>query len=324
MTQVPGFEIRTTISPTPNFFRRIHYMAASMRRLGPKMVDHEIVVSVGGGVGRDNLHRSQPWSNLYPIVWRWVDPEAYARRGYEATNRDRYLHMGRASLVMLADADVIFIDDFGDLLAELEHGPAICGVMAHISPFMKVRQRSPRTWWRLLAQAFDMPELPFDCTHSGWQSMFKDEDYRHSPIYLNGGMIVGPVELMERMFALMPAAAEAVERVIRSTFRPQLARTLAMYKAGLPGRVLPLRYNYPNDERLEDTHVGELADLRILHYLRKRVIHRDRDFMSTDSVARLVARTDLSGANERLRCLLAELHDVVAAEAGECGTRGDE
>ncbi len=82
-------EIRTTISPTPHFLRRIHYMAASIRQLGGKLADHEIVVSVGGNEEPENLYRTQPWSNLYPILWRWVDPKAYARHGLKATGRDR-------------------------------------------------------------------------------------------------------------------------------------------------------------------------------------------------------------------------------------------
>ena len=249
-------------------------------------------MSVGGDAHRVNLYRTEPWSNLYPILWRWVEPSRYASFGYEATNRDRYWHMGRAGLIMLADADVIFVEDFNDLLAGVEASPAICGVMAHRSPFVKHRERSPETWWRLLAEAFDLRELPFEHEHSGWQCMFNDGDYRRSPLYLNGGMIVGPVDLMERLFALMPAAADAVDGVIRSKFRPQLARTLAMHKGSLPGRELPLRYNYPNDERFEALDATELEDLRILHYLRKHVIHRDRDFMSTNDVTRLVARTE--------------------------------
>ncbi len=308
-------EIRTTISPTPFFFRRIHYMAASMRRLGAMVGDHEIVVSVGGGSTRDNPYLSQPWSNMYPITWRWVDPEVYAKLGYEATNRDRYWHMGRAKMIMLADADVIFVEDFSDLLTKLEISPAICGVMAHVSPFLNAGERSPDAWWRMLAEAFDVSELPLDQKHSGWNCMPTEESFIHSPSYFNGGMIVGSIELI-------PAASDAVDSVIKSYFRPQLARTLAMHKARLPSRPVPLRYNFPNDQRFEDAQADELADLRILHYLRRQVVDRDRDFMTTESVGRLIARTDLHAANEKLRQLLAELHDEVATEARANVKRG--
>src|SRR4029077_510714 len=128
-------ELRTTISPTPYFFRRIHFMVASLRALGGRLADHEFVVSVGSNDPRQNLYVTQPWSNLYPITWRWVDPKAYARLGYRATNRDRAAHMARGCYVMLVDADVMFCRDFSELLDELEVQPAIAGVMAHASPF---------------------------------------------------------------------------------------------------------------------------------------------------------------------------------------------
>ena len=46
------FEIRTTISPTPYFFRRIHYMAASIRQLGGKLAElHDAVAAEAGDCG---------------------------------------------------------------------------------------------------------------------------------------------------------------------------------------------------------------------------------------------------------------------------------
>ena len=115
-------ELRTTISPTPSFFRRIHFLAASLRDLGGALADHEIVVSVGGGQP-ENYYRTQPWSNRYPLIWRPVDPEAYARLGYRAINRDRAAHLARGTFVMVVDADVIFLNDFSPLIDDLRADP---------------------------------------------------------------------------------------------------------------------------------------------------------------------------------------------------------
>src|SRR4051812_37184900 len=124
----PLLELRTTISPTAYFFRRIHFLAASLRALGGRLADHEFVVSIGGDQPRQDLQVTQPWSNLYPIIWRWVDPEAYVQLGYRATNRDRAAHVARGRYVMIVDADVLFCRDFSELLDELEAEPAIAGV----------------------------------------------------------------------------------------------------------------------------------------------------------------------------------------------------
>jgi hypothetical protein len=318
-------EIRTTISPTPYFFRRIHYLAASLRTLR-NPADHEIIVSVGGNAPRENLYRSQPWSNRYPILWRWVDPIAYTSRGYEATNCDRIWHMSRARFVMICDADVIFLRDFTELLNDMESSPAICGVMAHFPPFMpspplrgvgteRVSADAPASvYWQLLAQSFGIDNLALDYQYSGWGFLFTCAQHQFAPAYFNGGMVIGPSDLMEKMFAFYPAAAEAVEQVMATYFLPQLARTLAIYRTGIPRKALPVRYNFPNDPLYDENYPDELSQVSVLHYLRKEIIDKDTDFANPESCARLIARSDLRGSNELLRARLAELHDEVAGE----------
>jgi hypothetical protein len=321
----PLLELRTTISPTPYFFRRIHFMAASLRALGGELADHELVVSVGGEAPRQNLYVTQSWSNLYPITWRWVDPKAYARLGYRATNRDRAAHMARCRYVMMVDADVIFCRDFSELLDELGGAPAIAGVMAHGSPFSipptmaeayvnRVPPGAPDSvYWDLLAEGFGVDPLPQTHIYSGSDAMFVEMGQR-GPAYFNGGMVLGPRPLMDQLCELYESAEDAVDQVMTTYFRPQLARTLAIRKAGVPYRLLPLRYNYPNDPGFDAKYPDELLQVVILHYLRNDILHRDEDFMNADRTARLVGRADLSGSNEVLRRRIAELHLVVAEE----------
>ncbi|MES1201976.1 MAG: glycosyltransferase family A protein [Pseudomonadota bacterium] len=316
-------EVRTTISPLPHFFRRIHFLAASLRALGGELANHEIVVSVGGG-DYENYYETQPWSNAYPLTWRRVPPDAYARLGYRATNRDRAAHVARAEFVMMVDADVIVLRDFSSLLAELRAEPAIVGVMAHISPFKVMTlkpdaaermgaDRSDAACWRLLADHFGVPELRLDQQYSGWGFMDTESDRRLGPHYFNGGMVLGPRALMEKMCAYYTEAEEAVDALMDNYSRPQLARTLACAKAGAPCRSLPARYNFPNDPVFEQFHSDEARDIAVLHYLRHDVVHRDRDFTDRDAVDRLVARADLTGSNEELRRRVAELRQRVFA-----------
>jgi hypothetical protein len=312
-------EIRTTISPTPAFFRRVHFLAASARDVLGSDVPYEIVVSVGGLERRDNLYRAQEWSNHHPLIWRGVNPATFATHGYRATSADRYAHMARADLVMLVDADVIFLRGITDLLEAVEASPAICGIMAHVSPFLSHRERDPHAWWQELAARSGIRDLPLEFEHSGWLAMFEDDSYRHAPAYYNGGMILGTVDLMEQMFEQIPAGEHAVDMVLETYFRPQLARTLAIYRATLPNRVVGMRYNFPNDERFERRYPEEFTDMRILHYLRTDFVDRDRDFSNAETVSRLIARTDLSGSNEILRRRLAELNDVVQDESAGKG-----
>ena len=322
-------EVRSTISPTPYFFRRIHFLAASLRALGGLTTNHEIVVSVGGGSGRENFYQSQPWSTLYPILWRSVPVKAFESIGYRATNRDRASHMSRADYVMLVDADVIFLRDFSELLSGLQQAPALCGVMAHVSPFTRPPVLRPRfskrhpsdgsagSYWQMLAENFGVAELPLECQYSGW-GLMGDTAHQFAPAYFNGGMIIGPHEHIDKMCSEYLAAEMSVDEVMETFFLPQLARTLAIYKAGLPWRTLPLRYNFPNDPNFDAGHPDELANAAILHYLRTPIVHRDNDFTAPDNVRSLVSRTDLLGSNELLRRRIAELHEIVLGEERAC------
>lgn len=321
-------EVRTTISPTPFFFRRVHFLAASLRALGGALSDYEIVVSVGGGAF-ENYYRTQPWSCTYPLIWRHVDRSEYQRLGYRATNRDRAAHLSRAEFVMMADADVIFLRSFSELLARLRVAPAIAGVMAHMSPFTVAPKLRPEFaskpahdgsdagYWRLLSDHFETGELQLEHQYSGWGALSLDERHRFAPPYFNGGMVLGPGAMMDEMCALFAPAEHAVDAVMDTYFRPQLARTLACAKAKIPCVSLPVRYNFPNDTAFEAFHAAEAPDISILHYLRKEIIHRDDDFMDQSGVDRLIGRTDLSGANEMLRQRVAHLRDIVFAEEAQ-------
>ena len=130
-------EIRVPISPTPYFFRRIHFMAASLRNIGGALADHEFVVCVGGDEEPGDLYERFPWSKNYPLTWRWVDREEFRRDNYWATSHEIFRQKSRGRYVMCADADVVFVRDFSDLLADLDRSPAVAGVIAHVSPFMK-------------------------------------------------------------------------------------------------------------------------------------------------------------------------------------------
>jgi hypothetical protein len=311
-------EIRTTISPGPSFFRRIHYLAASMERLKWSIGNFEIVVSVGSKNRRTNLYRTQPWSKFYPLIWRWVDPIQFTQLGYRATNRDRAWHMSRARNVMMVDSDVIFASDFSGLLRQIGESPSVRGVMAHFPPFGGNPGVDPVAWWERIFAGMGMPPPSHAFELTGWKEIEREE-YRYSPAYFNGGMVVAPMALMEELFARFLEADDAVAALGKYRHHAQMSRTLAMYKAGVAFESLPMRYNFPNDKFFEKEYPDELKQVKIIHYLRREIIDREADFDSPDSVRRLVARNDLVGTNERFRQLIAELEPRVSSEEESLG-----
>lgn len=155
--------------------------------------------------------------------------------------------------------------------------------------------------------------------------MAAHRDFRLTPVYFNFGMVVAPAEMMDKVGADIAGADKVVTEILNTFFRFQIALTLVIQKHQLPTRALPLRYNFPNDRGFDKKYPEELRDVRILHYLRCEVVHREDDFASLDKVAALIARLDLQGSNEVLRCCVEDLHVTIAEEEGvsECGAESN-
>lgn len=304
-------EIRVPISPTPHFFRRIHFMAASLRRFGGALADYELIVCVGGNEEPRDLYEHLPWSKNYPLTWRWADRERFCKDSYWETSREIFRQPARGRHIMCADADVIFVRDFSDLLDDLDRSPAVAGVIAHAPPFGKTQ---PGEMWKKLFEDYGITAPSSTHEHTGWGFMINAHQYRYTPVYFNFGMVVAPAELMRRISAEIITADDFVNKSLTTFFRFQIALTLTIEKNRLATRALSLRYNFPNDPRFDHKYPDDLTDLRILHYLRCEIVHRENDFSDLMGVAALIQRRDLRGSNEVFRRCLEELYPTVARE----------
>ena len=307
----PLLEIRVPISPTADFFHRIHFLAASLRQIGGVLADHEFVVCVGGDENPVDLYEELPWSKHYPITWRWVDRERFRAESYWETSREIFRQRARGKFVMCADADVVFVRDFSDLIDRLERSPAVAGVIAHAPPFPKL---PPSEIWEKLCADYGVCVPPSIHEHTGWGFMVKAPEHRYTPVYFNFGMVVAPAALMDKVGEEIIAADHFVSERVTTFFRFQIALTLAMQKQRLASLALPLRYNFPNDPRFDRAYPDELTNVRVLHYLRCEIVHRENDFADLERVAAIIRRRDLVGSNEVLRKRLEELYPMVAAE----------
>jgi hypothetical protein len=109
------------------------------------------------------------------------------------------------------------------------------------------------------------------------------------------------------------AEMETVERVHPTLFRCQLALTMAIVRSGVDWRRLPLRFNLPNIPQYLPRYRTELADARIIHYLKDEQLTRADDFASAKSVGMLLSRDDLNPFNLKLRDALRQVHNDVLA-----------
>ena len=298
-------EVRISISPANHYYNRVHFIARSIRSLGGECKDARIRVSVGSPDKPVDLHRLLPWSRRLGIIWHWVERDDYmvwekTAHPYIATMMERFQPPFNAETVVMLDADVVVVRLFSEILPILSEYPSIAGVMAHAPPF------TPNEWSALFRQAgLTPPELNYEC--SGWNIMVTDPESRYCPPYFNTGVLAASRRSLELLYDPYMAALQTVRSLYDTYFFEQIALTLALYQTGIKPHVLPLRYNYPNQEGFDVAFPDELNEIRFLHFLRTDIVKREDDFVSWASMKKLSRRRDLTGSNEIFRRRLAQL-----------------
>ena len=101
MSSAPLLEIHVPISPTPVFFTRIHYLAASMQVYGGPLKDAALIVTVGEDADPQDLYAKLPSSRSYPIESRWMERDLYRRHSYFGTRVQRFTYDFKAQQVMM-------------------------------------------------------------------------------------------------------------------------------------------------------------------------------------------------------------------------------
>ena len=313
-------EVHVPISPRDFFFNRVRYLAKSLRSLGGDLADSKIIASVGDPSPPVDLDQLLPWAREEGIQWRWVDNDFFCEwhhtgNPYIATMMDRFRTRFNSHYVIIADADVIFLRDLSTLFSAIEGVLDVGGVMTHVPPFQTTPERSHAEWWTRMFKAFELPPPILEFQHSGWDIMFDDDLSRYSPAYFNSGMVIGTGEAMNRMAPLALPALNAVRSVLDTFFFDQLALTLMMYKARVNKKLIPIRFNFPNQIGFEQKFKQDADSISVLHYLRTDVVDRDQIFASKETIEAFIERQDLVGSNEELRSRVEVVHDLLVAEA---------
>ena len=307
-------EIHLPISPNPTFFNMVHYFAASLRLNGGALAGSRIVVNVGDDREPEDLLARLPWSRRYPIEWRWLDRRLYRRHSYFATAAERFRGPFRSSVVMLADADVFFAGDFGQVVEGCRRDRALAGLVAHISPCAERREMPTPSLWTRVFEAAGLGKPSLVCEHTGWGTMSHDPADRYCPPYFNLGMLIAPAGVIAEIGSIIDREMEHVDAVLATPYRFQIGLALAVRRLGVRCRPLPMRYNYPNDDLIASRYVADLADVRLFHYLRQGPCDKGRDFASPKRVGEWLARRDLAGVNRAMARHLAPVHAAVLAD----------
>lgn len=296
-------ELRIPISPTFSFLNRAVLLVESFRRFYPDTIAR-IYIGQTEGLTSEAVGRISYAFHGRRIGFEWLTPSEFnawegTRSPYIGTMNRRFKIPVDGDHVIIADCDVLLVNR----IDELFETDAVQGVMAHVAPL-------PPEDMRYL-YVIDEAPWPEELHPFSGNGVMGPPDAK-SPWYVNSGFCFAPKHLFEQLIEPYHEAIFRMRHVMRDTYWfDQLALALAVAKSRVPSKVIPLRYNFPNQAAFDLQRPAELDDVRILHYLREDTINRTTDFESFDAMWRLSRRKDLTGSNEVLRKTVAELLPVL-------------
>lgn len=295
-------EFRIPISPRPGFFAQVRLYALSLQRLGPPYSQARIVVAMGDRADAAAAALANPWSAALPIRWYAVEHHWCEAMPHAASGLGRYMLPSDADVIVLCDADTCPIARFDELVSRLRasDAPLVAGLQAHYSPFYGLDNDAV---WRSLLDREGLAHVPLTQPYS----MDVRGEQGSAPPYFNYGFVAFNAAAFA---ALSPVMARAVGLMLGSfpgnRFFAQLALALTIASENVGTIALGHEYNCANDDVLLRHGRIDIADIRIVHYLRTEEIDRTT-FLQDEHFDAFVSRPKANPISERFRAHVASL-----------------
>jgi len=295
--KTPRIEFLLCGSPNDAFYSQVAFFRFSLNQLGDVYRAARLVAVFGA-------------EEYPPLPCRWKRPfdrievvnapvaEFQEHRFFAASDLRYKLLDPAADLSVLCDADTVLVRPLPEeFLEEMKTYPALCGVVAHY-PFPINRDMGgdpndggffhgmpqAQAWERMGQIVLGRPiSRPLRYT------LLEGTDDDRCPFYINYGFLAGPSYLLVNLHRQLEEIQPVVIRALRNDFYGQVAIALAVERAGLPWRALPMRFNFPNDPNADRLHPEELENVVLLHYLRHTKFDRGTIFASRDSFDKFLA-----------------------------------
>jgi hypothetical protein len=183
----------------------------------------------------------------------------------------------------------------------------VIGVPANFSPV--ARPDRDFTWEKLFAAA-GLGEVPYVMQHSGFGLTYHTPDCGKSPPYYNFGVLPMPAAIARNIGETVFNELKIVAG-IEDFFIGQMSTTLAIVRNKIPWGTAPFKYNFVNSEVYLQRYRADFEDLRLLHFLDNRNIHKDKSFESLEAVEALLNGTYEHEVDKRLVEILRPIHERV-------------
>jgi Glycosyltransferase 61 len=282
-------------SPNRGFFSQIAAFSLALSWLDWHRWEPSVHVCMGGEPDTEALRDWLPYLRdvatlLVPASVSEAIPWYYAQIDalYRWAPRD-------ADVLVRMDADTLPVGDIEDLLDYVVERRCIAGVISHF-PFPAWPGTTSREAWLRIARG--LIETPLDFAHAySLTGIEVPADDRTTPFYVNDGAVFFPRAGFERFSErYLALRSRLMERLPDPYYAGQVALALAAADIGARTCALPMRYNFPNDERATRRYPEELQQVKIIHYLRTEAFERHKIFLDADNY-RAFLQASLAGVN---------------------------
>src|SRR5439155_8509121 len=287
-------------SPTDAFWSQTAMFRLSLDSLGEIYRKARVVLCVGA---EQQVSLPARWeAALRNVEIVWADQDEYRREGDRAQSDLTYRVISdSADLAFNCDADTLLMRPLpDDFMQGLRVSPAICGVIAHYPPPLHVGQTmlpagiSGRDFWNILAQRLLGCPIPLEQRYS----LLRESE--PCPFYVNYGFVAGTPRLLKELHQQLLILEPRIREILDNDFYGQLGIALGVERGNLPRRVLPMRFNFPNDPIADELYAEELENTVVMHYLRTSQFDRHRIFAEPQAFQRFMD-SPLSGSNHKFR-----------------------
>jgi hypothetical protein len=280
-------------SRTPAFYSQIAALSLALDRLPWQRWQPSVHAFLGDGGEQDGAE----WERWATWLTRITLVDVSAPGGNWA-QVDATIEMAPsdADVLVSLDADTFPVGGFEDVLDAVADEDLVAGVMAHYPPPAVTTAQD----WARIAEGVLRTPLVLSERYSLLEPATGPEACR-APFYVNGGVVFYARGAFSRFAPRYLALRHRVAACLADeAFSGQVASTLAIAELDLRTRVLPIRYNFPNDPVAERLYPLDARNVVIHHYLRTAHLDRQRIFTSRVTFEAF-ASLSLEGPDQRFQ-----------------------
>ncbi|MEY2508772.1 MAG: hypothetical protein QOH01_3101 [Verrucomicrobiota bacterium] len=278
------------------FLSQVAAFTTACRNLNWQEWEPEILVCVGGSLDSNVI---EFWRRDFPEVTFVLAPRSQSEKTpvfYAQIDGSFRWAPIDADVLVRMDADTLPVGGFEDVLEYVAKINAIAGVMAHL-PFPVPPGMTALQGWLSVADGLVTRPLDFRQSYSLVESTAMKEN-TIAPFYVNDGAVFIPRPIFHEFAnAYLDLRPKVIERLFEPYYAGQVALALAVTRIGARSCALPMRYNFPNDERAIIRFPEELDNVKIFHYLRTHEFERKTIFSHEDRYQEFLHST-VSGVNK--------------------------